>query len=73
MHYHYGSSIATQVVSGKNTISNVIEDVIGISGTPIKNLDGEFKEMIMVKTGHSTAFIASVTAALTSPNCLSTL
>jgi hypothetical protein len=65
--YQNGSSIATQVTSGKNTISIALGDFIGISGILIENLNGEFDEMIVVKTGHSAALIASVTAALTAP------
>ena len=65
VHYQNGSSIATQVTSGKNTISNAVGDVIGISGFLIENLNGEFKEMIVVKTGQSAAFIANASQTLT--------
>ncbi len=65
-HYQNGLlSLATQISNGKNTESLARGDFIGISGFLHENLNGEFKEMIVVKTGQTAEFIASASQTLT--------
>ncbi len=62
--YKSGNPIVSQPFTRKNTASLPIGDFIGMQSSLTldfgANLNGEFKEMIVVKTGNSSEFISSV-------------
>ncbi len=60
-----GVTIDTVAGSGKNATSLSRGDFIGLSGNLNENLNGEFKDMIVNKSGQSAANIANVNQTLT--------